>query len=83
MRQSVPFPSLQPIYSHQWSYKVTVPIPKQFSGQNVSVYFDLFDNGDQIRSVGWIDTISVVPEPGILVLGLLGSIALIARKCFR
>lgn len=83
MRKSISFPSLQPVFANQWAYEVVVPVPSGFSGQKVNLHFDLFDNGDTVRSLGFASTVGVVPEPRIAGLALLGSIAFALRRWRR
>ena len=66
----VTFPGLQPDYSTKFAYSVTAPLPSAFQGQDLNFYLDLFDNQDPQGSLAWITPITVVPEPGMLSLGL-------------
>ncbi len=59
------YPSLQPVLANRSAFAVTAPIPAQFLGSSVNVFFDLFDNQDNTISQGWFSGLSVVsvPEP--------------------
>lgn len=72
----IPPPSLQPVGGQGVAFSVSLPLPPQFTGSAVTVFFDLFDNLDDAMSIGWYHDphISAVPEPsmaGVLILGLL------------
>jgi hypothetical protein len=67
-------------WTHQVAYWVQAPVPAQFAGTQVNLYLDLFDNGDSFRSLAWI---SAVPEPGCVVLGLLGGLVWLLRARSR
>jgi hypothetical protein len=83
-RTSISFPVLQPVLAYQNAYGVTAPVPSQFAGHPVTLYFDLFDNLDSTQSLGWFSDVSMVPEPGAGVLlavgGLLGLMAFRFRR---
>jgi hypothetical protein len=83
VRMAIIPPSDSPILGQGVGYSVTVPIPQQLVGPQLTLYFDLFDNQDPNMSTGWFTPprISSVPEPGIgslFTLALLGAI--IRRK---
>jgi hypothetical protein len=59
---SVP-PGMQPISGRGVAYSVNVPLPTQFSGPSLTVYFDLFDNMNQTMSLGWYSNPRIVPIP--------------------
>jgi hypothetical protein len=66
-------PSQPPVGGQGMAFSVTLPVPQQFTGQSLDVYFDLFDNLDPLLSVGWYDHLRIVsvPEPqSCAVLGL-------------
>jgi hypothetical protein len=68
LRSVTPFPaSLEPVLSLQFAYRVQAPLPSGFAGQTLSLHFDLFDNLNGVRSLGWFSDVSVVPEPRFLV----------------
>jgi hypothetical protein len=55
------------------AYQLTFPLPESWRGVALSIDFDLFDNQDPQRSLGYYDVIPV-PEPNsgaILLAGLL------------
>lgn len=58
------------------AYSIRVPLDSSFAGKTVNIHFDLFDNGDGLSSLGWFNNVSVVPEPGALVIALAGLAAL-------
>jgi len=77
--KNIPYPSLQPVLATKSSYEVSAPIPSQFLGASVNVFFDLFDNLDNRTSQGWFNNLNVVsvPEPGVLSLVLAGTAILL------
>ena len=76
-RQPVEFPSLEPVPGNATAYDVSFALPEEFHGASMAVYFDLFDNGNAIASLGFFSDLVVVPEPsvGLLLMGgaLLGA----------
>jgi len=73
-RQPTPFPNLSPNHLHQWAYLVTAPIPSELQGKSLNFYADLFDNANTTHSLGWVSSVTLVPEPTpslIAVVGLL------------
>jgi hypothetical protein len=83
VRMAIVPPSDDPIFGQGVGYTVTVPVPQQMIGPNLTLYFDLFDNQNQLQSVGWYTKprLTMVPEPGVgpfFALALLGF--LIRRK---
>jgi len=71
------YPSLSPVLLNQRAYTVSAPIPVQFLGGYVNVYFDLFDNLNAVRSQTWFSepTLVQVPEPQSWSLLLLAGAA--------
>jgi hypothetical protein len=69
------FPSLEPVRTLQTAYRVLVPIPAVFNGQQVQVALDLFDNLNPAGSTAFISGVTVVPEPGLLTLLMAGGLA--------
>jgi len=69
---AIPYPALQPALANQTSFEVSAPIPAQFLGGSVNVFFDLFDNQDAKISQGWFNNLGVasVPEPQVWTLWL-------------
>jgi hypothetical protein len=76
------YPSLQPVLANRTAFQVTAPIPSQFLGTTVNVFFDLFDNLDPTISQGWFSNLSAssVPEPQVWVLSLAGAALLLRSK---
>jgi hypothetical protein len=75
-------PGDSPILGRGVAYTVTFSLA-QFTGTDVTVFFDLFDNEDQLNSMGWYTPPRVisVPEPGFMALcGLASLVFLIRRK---
>ena len=68
-RALVPFPSLTPVLAAQTAYILSAPLPPELLGAPLQVFFDLFDNQDQVGSLGYFRSVSVIPEPpaGLLV----------------
>ncbi|MEO6036395.1 MAG: PEP-CTERM sorting domain-containing protein [Verrucomicrobiota bacterium] len=72
----IAYPSLQPLLPNQRAFQLSAPIPSQFSGGSVRVFFDLFDNLNPLASQAWFSDLQVVavPEPrtvGMLIFGAL------------
>jgi PEP-CTERM motif len=68
-------PQLPPALAQFWAYSIVAPIPVQMIGPPLVVYFDLFDNGDQLASQGWYNNVIItVPEPSVYSLALLGGL---------
>jgi hypothetical protein len=80
VRQSITPPALAPNYAHQSAFLVTAPVPQEFAGRNVNFYTDLFNNANSAQSLGWISSITVVPEPSTI---LLSAVALGMFVVFR
>lgn len=71
------YPSLQPILANQLAFQISAPIPAQFVGGQINVYFDLFDNLNANASQGWFSDLRVtaVPEPHAWMLLLLAGLS--------
>jgi len=69
------YPNLLPVLANRSAFEVTAPIPAQFLGGSVNIYFDLFDNLDSKTSQGWFNNLSLasVPEPQVWALFLAGG----------
>lgn len=76
------YPNLQPVLANRSAFEVTAPIPGQFLGGSVNIFFDLFDNLDSTTSQGWFNNLSVtsVPEPQVWALLLAGGALLCSSK---
>jgi hypothetical protein len=72
---AIGYPALQPVLASQTSFEVSAPIPAQFLGGSINVFFDLFDNQDSKISQGWFNNLGVasVPEPQVWTLVLAGG----------
>ena len=72
----ITYPSLSPVLAAQRAFQVSAPIPSQFVGGSINVFFDLFDNLDAKASQGWFSSLSVVsvPEPQTWILLLAGVV---------
>lgn len=83
-RSAISVPALQPVLLHSSAFEVTVQIPEALQNRELNFFFDLFDNGDPLRSLGALGEITVVPEPSVIGLGLvaLASVCLM-RACRR
>jgi hypothetical protein len=71
-RTAINAPSLLPDFRFAQAYTVEWMLPTDAAGQPLNVYYDLFNNQNQIGSQGWFTDIIVVPEPGVISLGVLG-----------
>lgn len=65
------------------AYAVSFDVPAEFLGGANHFYFDLFDNGDSVRSAGYFQNLVVVPEPSLAWLLLAGLTTVAAFKRFR
>lgn len=77
------YPSLNPVLLNRRAYAVSAPIPVQFIGSQINIYFDLFDNLNPIPSQGWFSdlTLQSVPEPATwTLLALGGALRLLRRR---
>jgi hypothetical protein len=81
LRRSAPFPaSIEPVLQWQFAYQVEAPLPAAFTGQSFSLHFDLFDNMNGVRSIGWFSDITVVPEPRLWFAAALALFYLLRRR---
>ena len=78
----IDFPSLTPILEHRSAFHLALPVPAEFAGQPMTLFFDLFDNQNSTPSLGWFSGVTIVsvPEPSSLGIGLLGVLLLVAWK---
>lgn len=74
------FPPELPALSQRWAYHVTTPIPHALQGQLVTVYFDLFDNANQLNSLAWASQVFAIPEPRAALVVFVGLALWFARK---
>ena len=71
-RTTINAPSLLPDFRFAQAYNVEWMLPTDAAGQPLNIYYDLYNNQDPIASQGWFTDIIVVPEPGVISLGVLG-----------
>lgn len=86
IRSAITPPSQDPVNGRGTAYSVTVPVPQQLSGTNVTVFLDLFDNQDDVMSAGWSANLRMTntPEPQLAALVAVGvAMFAIARKARR
>jgi hypothetical protein len=78
----IAYPNLQPILANRVAFEVTAPVPAQFLGQSVNVFFDLFDNLDPNNSQAWFSGLNLasVPEPQTWTLLPVGVALLLFCK---
>jgi len=67
------------------AFHVSLNIPGEFADRDAELLMDLFDNGDGQKSVGTLANAAVVfvPEPSVLVLGVVGLFLMFSRKVSR
>lgn len=70
-------------YAGRTAFNVRAEIPLQYLGKPVGLHLDLFDNGNSLGSAGYIDNISVVPEPAVLAFGALIISSFLTARKFR
>jgi hypothetical protein len=78
-RMGIDFPSGPPTLTQRSAWHVEVVVPSVFlDGNPVSLFFDLFDNGNPVASAGWFRdvTLVVVPEPGVGALAVFGIVVM-------
>jgi hypothetical protein len=80
VRQPITFPDLSPNHAHQFAYVVTAPIPDELMGKDLNFYADLFDNGSTTHSLGWVSSVTLVPEPSPWLLAAVGLLFLFGFK---
>ena|SRR5688572_24479602 len=76
---STSIPPLSTTLEKQFSFRLNAPIPAQMLGAPINVQFDLFDNLDSVKSIGWVSEIAIVPEP----VPAIGALMLLAVAVFR
>lgn len=60
-------------YQSSLAYSVSVPVPGGLGDVDVDLYLDLVDNGNGIRSIGWIDELRLDTEIGPPELALYSA----------
>lgn len=77
-REPIELPSSVTPLAQQLAWFVMVPIPEIFQGKPLTLYFDLFDNGNEVNSVAWFSDVTVqpVPEPEARWMALTGLLLL-------
>jgi hypothetical protein len=83
LRTAVSFPTLDPELPNQLSFQFDAPIPNGYGGQPLTLRFDLFDNGNAARSLGWFSEPAIVPEPSAVALLSLTSLICWASRRVR
>lgn len=71
-RTSINYPSLLPDFSFRHAYALEIALPGDAMGQPLNLYFDLFNNQNNVASQGWFTDVVVVPEPSVVALGGIG-----------
>ena len=64
-------PAATAAFGSSLSFNVQAELPTQFIQGSLNLRVDLFDNGNSVQSLGYIDQIAVVPEPGVYSLAAL------------
>ena len=77
---SIPFPNLPLLPTRQMAYSIMAPVPNELVGHQVNFYMDVFDNGNEVNSAGWVSEVVYVPEPGVLVLVTAGLFMLVVVR---
>jgi len=73
LRQGIPPPGVQPVLGRGVAFSVVFPLPPLLSGPTLNVTFDLFDNQNNLMSLGWYDGLQTsIPEPQVWELVALG-----------
>ena len=70
IRSLVSPPDGAPVSGRGIGYAISLILPANLSGPNLTLYFDLFDNQDSNQSLGWYTApqITAVPEPEFSIL---------------
>jgi hypothetical protein len=85
IRQAISPPSDSPVLGQGLAYSVQFPVPAQFLGNSLTVYFDLYDNLSGASSLGWYEDLGVmtpVPEPRTALMVGLGLVLIAIKKKF-
>jgi len=64
----------------QLAYHVLAPVPEVLWGQETTLYLDLFNNANGLESIGWAGAVTVIPEPSVGLLCLVGLAAWLGLK---
>lgn len=75
-RTSINSPSFLPDFSFRQAYALEMALPDGAAGQPLNLYFDLYNNQNQIASQGWFTDVIIVPEPGVMALAAVGLVML-------
>lgn len=75
-------PSMTPILERGIAFSVQLPVPTQFTGPSITIFFDLFDNQNAQSSLAWYRNprLDNVPEPGSAALFLSGLLLIAIRR---
>jgi hypothetical protein len=73
--QASPFLASTEGLTNMSSYSVDYQVPAAWQGSQLTLNFDLFDNQDSLRSLGYFLVPVAVPEPSASTLLLLGVLA--------
>jgi len=82
----IPYSSLDPVQApglaNSVAFDLQFALSAEWADRDLTVYFDLFNNDDDVASQAWYSQPIVVPEPSAAVLlGFgLGGLVLIARR---
>jgi len=82
-RTSLAVPGFAQGFSTRFAYSVSFPLPAGFTSGPVTLQMDLFDNQNPLDSLGWVGNVTIVPEPSVIALGLLGAALVILRNKWR
>jgi hypothetical protein len=83
LRTSISFPALNPDLPNRISFHVDAPIPDAYRGESLTLHFDLFDNANASRSLGWFSEPAIVPEPSVVTLFLMAALLGWCARRFR
>jgi hypothetical protein len=61
-RQQIPFPIMATNLDFRLAYSVSLTLPPDFAGHTATLFLDLFDNANQLSSLGFLDHLAVVPS---------------------
>jgi hypothetical protein len=79
----ITYPTLQPVLLNQAAFHFIAEVPAELVGSNAQLIFSLFDNQDATASQAWFGQVSLIPEPGVAALLLLGAAATPLNTRFR